>query len=369
MITRLHAHNFRCYQNFSLDLTTLQSALVIGKNGSGKSTCMHVLGLLQRIARGTNRLKDLVSSSDFCRFMTSEVPADAPQIRIEIDLRIKARKMTYTLALEMPAGFREVQVAEESLWADGKLVFNRSLAQVTLGTATASFNVDWHIVALPVINERPNDNPIQSVRDFLASMILLAPVPSIMTGYSDEPEPHVDVTASNIASTLRSLLEQKPAAYSLLDKHIRERIADFSSVEFTDRGESGRQLVVKFEQMESLDFSMLSSGEKCFILAALVLTIHEKIGPVFCFWDEPDNHLALSEINQFMAGMRKLGSKGDGQLLITSHHPEAIRAFSDENTFVFVRPTHQSPTQPRLLSSFQYSGSLVDALIADELIG
>ncbi len=79
------------------------------------------------------------------------------------------------VSLEMPAGFREVRVAEESLWADGKLVFNRSLAQVTLGTATASFNVGWHIVALPVINERPNDNPIQSVRDFLASMILLAP--------------------------------------------------------------------------------------------------------------------------------------------------------------------------------------------------
>ncbi|HET6250926.1 MAG TPA: AAA family ATPase [Tepidisphaeraceae bacterium] len=368
MITRLYAHNFRCYQNFSFDLTDKHAALIIGKNGSGKSTCLHVLFVLQRIARGTSRLKDLISSADFCRFISSQKPTSTPQIRFEVDLQLKDRKYSYVLALEMPESFREVRVVEESLSVDGTAVFTRKLAQVTL-RATASFNVDWHIIALTVINERPPGNAIQTVRDFLASTILLTPEPSRMTGYSDVAELQIDVTASNIASTLRALLEQKPAAYSVLDKHIRERIADFSSLEFTERGESGKQLIVKFDRTEPLDFSMLSSGEKCFALAAVILAVQDKIGSVFCMWDEPDNHLALTEVNQFVAGLRKIASRGEAQLIVTSHNPEAIRAFSDENTFVFLRPTHDTPTQVRRLGSFQYTGSLVDALIEDELIG
>ena len=44
MIERLHVHNFRCLENFSLDLTGRPSALMIGRNGSGKSTVLECFG-------------------------------------------------------------------------------------------------------------------------------------------------------------------------------------------------------------------------------------------------------------------------------------------------------------------------------------
>ena len=34
MIERLYVHNFRCLENFTLDLVGRSSALVIGKNGA-----------------------------------------------------------------------------------------------------------------------------------------------------------------------------------------------------------------------------------------------------------------------------------------------------------------------------------------------
>ncbi len=43
MIERLYVHNFRCLENFTLDLAGRPSALVIGKNGAGKSTVLQCL--------------------------------------------------------------------------------------------------------------------------------------------------------------------------------------------------------------------------------------------------------------------------------------------------------------------------------------
>ena len=91
-------------------------------------------------------------------------------------------------------------------------------------------------------------------------------------------------------------------------------------------------------------------------------------GPVFCLWDEPDNHLSLPEIGHFITHLRKL-TNHQGQFIATSHHPEAIRRFSDESTIVLARKSHLEPTVVRLLSEFTYGGDLIECLIRDEVIG
>lgn len=85
-------------------------------------------------------------------------------------------------------------------------------------------------------------------------------------------------------------------------------------------------------------------------------------------WDEPDNHLSLSEVGQFVVGLRKMSNKG-GQFSATTHHPETVRKFSDETTFVLTRKGHLDPTLPKLLTEYSYTGDLVNALIRDEIIG
>ena len=65
MIHRLYVNNFRCLENFDLPLKGMSSALLMGGNGSGKSTVLHVLEILQRIARGENRTGRLLPPEDF----------------------------------------------------------------------------------------------------------------------------------------------------------------------------------------------------------------------------------------------------------------------------------------------------------------
>lgn len=365
MIERIYIHNFRCFENFSLDLSDHSSALVIGRNGSGKSTFMHALRVLQRIARGSSRVRDLVSAADFPRQRL-----DGP-MRFELTLRLQSRRHDYTLAFEWPPGFREARVLSEDLTLDGSPVFTRKFAQTQLAEGP-SFGVEWHTVALPVIYERPGEHAVKRVREFLSTMILASPIPAYMNGYSEEPTFELDDHATNFASCLRALLAQKPAAYASIEQFLQAVMPDFSSIENVERGERGLHLLARFASSSSTDsftteFGALSDGEKCYFLAAYIVAYNQHRAPAFCMWDEPDNHLALPEVGRFIIGLRKTARFG-GQFLSTSHHPETIRSFSDESTFVFSRASHLEPTVARPLEDLEYSGDLINALLRDDVV-
>ena len=65
----------------------------------------------------------------------------------------------------------------------------------------------------------------------------------------------------------------------------------------------------------SLPFNVLSDGEKCFFIAALVIAASAVSKTVFCFWDEPDKYLALSEVSHFIIELRKYLQHFSGQLI------------------------------------------------------
>jgi predicted ATP-binding protein involved in virulence len=47
VIRRLYVNNYRCLQNFDLPISGKPSALLIGKNGAGKTTVGFALEILQ----------------------------------------------------------------------------------------------------------------------------------------------------------------------------------------------------------------------------------------------------------------------------------------------------------------------------------
>src|SRR5665213_173738 len=366
MIERLYIQNFRCLENITLDFAGRPSALILGKNGSGKSTIRHAIAIFQSICRGSSRVGSLILMSDFAFHHV-----DRP-MRFEIEVTLSGKRFKYAGSFDWPDNFREARVLDESLAVDGQDVFTRQQDQIHLADG-ANFGLDWHVFALPVINERPPEHAIQDLKAFLASMVLIAPIPAHMSGFSEEPSGELEEDAGNYASCLRALLEKKPRAYSEFDSYVRTVIPDFSSIENVDRGPNGKQLIVEFKPAEAKDsfkaeFKALSEGEKCFFLSAYIIASSAVDSPVVCVWDEPDNHLSLSEVGQFITSLRKMTHRG-GQFIATTHHPETVRKFSDETTFVLTRKSHLEPTRSRLLTDLSYNGDLVHALIRDEIIG
>jgi predicted ATPase len=367
VIQRLYVNNFRCLENFDLRLSGQSSLLLIGKNGSGKSTVGQVLEIFQGIARGTSQVMDWIGPEDFAQGRT-KVP-----IRFEIQVKLGKSFYGYTISFELPGDSKEIRVLDEKLTVDEKPVFIRELDQVYPGNTPqgrdAEFRIDWHLVALPIVHERSRHDPLFIFKQWLANMLILRPIPSWIHGNSDNETLRPNIQISNFGAWFSGLLAHAPSAYTKIDEYLKQVMPDLKDIKNPVVGANSRSLEVQFSKDQAsvtLPFDDLSDGEKCFMICALVLAANDAYGPLFCFWDEPDNYLALDEVGHFVVALRKAFQSG-GQFIATSHNQEAISRFSDENTLYLYRNSHLEPTIVRPVKEMQYSGDLVDALVRGDV--
>jgi predicted ATPase len=367
VIKRFYIHNFRCLENFEIPVAGQSSALLIGKNGSGKTTVGKALEVLQQIARGVNRIGALVQPKDLGRGRHDV------RMRFELEAELKGEVYLYKIAFELPKGFRELRVAEEALSVSGDPVFTREEAQVVLPAGIqgnqARFRLDWHLAALPVVQERTEDDPFAVFKRWLSRMIILRPIPSMISGESNEETLTPDESGADFGAWFSGLIAHSPSVYGKIDSYLRQVLPDLKDIKNPAIGKDARSLEVQFSTglgSMTLPFSDLSDGEKCFMICAMVLAANKAYGPLTCFWDEPDNYLALSEVGHFILALRKTFQSG-GQFIATSHNPEAIRTFSHENTHVLYRANHLEPTQIRTVSDLNLRGDLVAALVRGDL--
>ncbi|OYW76081.1 MAG: ATPase [Verrucomicrobia bacterium 12-59-8] len=367
MIQRFYVHNYRSLENFELPVSGLSSALLIGKNGSGKSSVGYALEILQQIGRGINKVDDLLLPRDI-----SHGRAEVP-VRLELEVEIEKVRYEYKLAFELPKGAKELRVAEESLTIAGKPKFARSAEGVATNfwdedDLDLTFPIDRHLVWLPMMAGKETD-PVHIFKQWLAHMIILRPLPLLIDGNSTDETLHPNADGINLGGWWSGLLAHAPAAYLKIDASLKLLMPDLKDIKNPVVGKDSRSLVVQFEgqkESSSIPFELLSDGEKCMVLWALTMAANEAYGPLLCFWDEPDNYLALSEIANFATDLRRAFQAG-GQFIATSHNAEAIRQFSDDNTFVIFRRNHLEPSQIRSLASIGYTGDLIGALTRGEI--
>ncbi len=350
MLKRLYIHNYRCLQNFEFQPQGQASCLLLGKNGVGKSAVRDALRLFQLIGQGQTSVAQLLKKSDF--FLGAE---DAP-VRFVLEVGLKSGVFVYELSLDWPLGFREPRVLQEILTVGEYEVFRRSQAEVAVnrdeGAAKSVFSMNWHLVALPIIHDRSAVNPIEDFTHWLTRMVLVAPSPQAMVSETSEVAAHVSLDASNMVDWMSALLDTHPMAYATIVEYLQGIMPDLELFRFEKIGRDQKGLLVKFrtDTAFELRFDQLSDGEKCFFLAAVLIAANRWNGPVFAFWDEPDNFLATHEVDQFVMAMRRNFMKHDGgQLLMSSHHPQAIGCFGEDNTWVLGRKSHLEPAMIRLL--------------------
>lgn len=349
----------------------MPSVLLIGKNGAGKTTVGAALEVLQKIGREKNRVGDLVRPKDLA-WGREKVP-----VRFEIDVELATKVYTYSIALEFPTEFKELRVLDEKLTVDGTSIFTRELAQVRLTRtgrdAEANFRIDWHLVALPIIQPRSIQDPIAVFKKWLANTLILRPIPSLARGTSESETLHPNIQVDNLGAWFSGLLATAPSAYGKIDQYLKNVMPDLQDIKNPMTSGESRQLEIQFHGPQAsimLPFEDLSDGEKCFLICALSIAANDAYGPLLCFWDEPENFLAPSEVGPSVIALRR-AFRDSGQLIVTSHNPEAIRHFADENTLLLYRNSHLEPTIVRSIDDLRSKGDLrgdfVDALLRDGL--
>lgn len=264
MLERLYVHNFRCLENFEFKPGDASSILLIGKNGSGKSTLRQVLAIFQAIGRGEGQVKNLVKESDF-----TQGRIDVP-MRLELALKFGTNSYHYSIAFDLPPGFRALRVVRESLLVDGTELFSRDLAEVRLSRTGAPgssvvFSLDWHVVAMTVIQDSGANKFLQPLRDWMGKMVLISPLPPLMSSETTaEPAP-LQAHANNLVDWLASLLESHPSAYSTVIEQLQTVMPDVAQFRFEKLGRDSRALMVQFKVSSLVDeqpFERLSDGEK-----------------------------------------------------------------------------------------------------------
>lgn len=345
-------------------LAGLSSVLLIGKNGSGKTTVALALEVLQKIGKGTNRVSELIAIKDLPRNLQDSAPT-----RFELEVEVQNEIYVYKLAFERVA--QELRVREEEVHRGGNQIYRRDHVDITLMKSPRDpelrFPIDEHLVALPVV-QSPLLLPLKF---WLSKILLLRPEPGQITGNSAQStstlQPAMNLV--NFGDWFSNVLALKPASYRRIHEFLVQMMPDFTDIQNPQVGNDARTLIVKFST-GSRDLPMffleLSDGEKCFMIGALVLAANEAYGPLFCFWDEPDNFLALDEVGHFVMALRR-SFQENGQFIATSHNPEAIRVFSRENTLHLHRKSHLEPTIVRRLDEMEINGDLISALARGDI--
>jgi predicted ATPase len=366
MIKRFYVHNFRSLQNFELPANGDSSALLIGRNGAGKSSVGFALEILQKIGRGQNRIGELIQPADISHGMTGS------PVRFELEVQIRNIHYAYSLALELPDEFRELRVLEEKLTVDGVPKFTRHLAELRFPVIKGKgepMSFDWHLVWLSVAQARTEKDPLDIFRKWLARMLIVRPYPLGIDGDSSDETLYPVPEMKNFGDWWNGVIAHSPASYARIEQALKRMMPDLRDIKNPVIAKDSRSLEVHFDhggESSSLPFRLLSDGEKCMAIWALVMAANEAYGPLFCFWDEPDNYLAISEIGDFATDLRKAFKSG-GQFIATSHNAETIKSFSAENTYLLYRRNHHEPTQVRALSELEYGKDLIGALVRGEV--
>lgn len=363
MLTKLYVDNFRCFQNCIFNCEGIASALLIGKNGSGKSTLLAVIELFQKIGQSNTLVENLLSIDDF-GFFDSKRP-----ITFEIEAKLSNDKYNYQLVFNLVETSNLLAVSSEYLKVNGKDVFSRDFKNPSKNTA-APFTKRQ--VGLPLVGTINNDDPIAVFLQWLKQIIVISPSPDDFSSISKKEASYLNKKASNSADWIRYVLTTNPALYEHITKNMKFFMPDFHSFRLDATGKDERQLLIRFddEKKIELDASLLSNGEKIYLITSILLALIENNEPILCVWDEIDQYIALPELSFFISRCRKAfeNSEKGSQLFVTTHNSRVMYEFSRHNTYLLKRSSHLQPSRITTLENERFaSPDIVSAYENGEL--
>jgi predicted ATPase len=339
MLKRIFADNFRALVNFEFRPGDL--SLLLGDNGSGKTSVFEVLG----------SLKDLIvlgrPASELFAFTRTRWETRDVQ-RFELDVQSDSGIYRYTLEIQHPEDVPgKPFIRSETVTLDGTPLYRFSAGEVQLyrddQAAGPLFPFRPDQSFLPNL-DAPGAKQMARLAEFKGFMIqlwIIQPNPFIMELNSREDQIYLARNGSNFASFFSYLNSERPEVREELESRLRAALPDFRSLFFRRQGDA-KILFASFssEEKESVPYGVAELSEGQRVLAILYAAVcglsHSKA--VLCF-DEPDNFVALSEIQPWLQVLRDTLDKLGGQAMIISHHPEVMDYLALDSLWRFERPS------------------------------
>ena len=322
MLKRIYIDNFRCLVNFELDLDAIN--LFLGSNASGKSTVFEVLQKIQAFVSGDSKVEGIFKLADCTRWQTLQMQ------RFELEILGNGGSYKYQLRIEHNRD--KCRVGYESLFFDNQPLLKFELGEVQLYRDNHSpgpqYQFDWSQSMLPSLMPRNDNTKLTWFRERMARFIIVQVVPSLMVDESSQEQMRLTPKMENFVSWYRYLSEDQ-GKVAEIGNILRDVLDGFKSFKFERVSEDNLVLKLRFsgekDNSKPIEYRLreLSDGQKT--LVALYALIYGTKSEDYTLWiDEPQNFLALPEIQPWLMELYDLCSEGKLQALLISHHPELI---------------------------------------------
>ncbi|MCX7111804.1 MAG: AAA family ATPase [Proteobacteria bacterium] len=341
MLQRLYVNNFRCLVNFELKLDRLN--LLLGVNGCGKSSAFDVLRKLQDFVINEEVASDVFPLHDKTEGLNHDIQ------RFELDISVgNDDNYSYKLDIQHDIELKKAQVSKEELSINGKplFIYSDGMAHLYRDDHTSGpeypFNM-WRS-GVGYLSERKDNKKLIRFKRELERFVVVRPIPDLM----ENPSPNEDNRLAEKMQNFPSWYRYASQAHGELGVKLATELGDvlpsFRHLKFDTLGENHKLLKVDFDPPDrgrlplSLNFKRLSDGQKMLIALYTLLfysTLQEQ--GISLFIDEPDNFLALREIQPWLSTLASECGDTIEQAILISHHPEVIDYLGNANGRWFFR--------------------------------
>ncbi|MDE2507994.1 MAG: AAA family ATPase, partial [Planctomycetota bacterium] len=342
MIKRIAIDNYKCFSNFEYRPERLQ--LIMGRNGTGKSTLFEVLCALRNFAGLGLNPDQVFPSSSLTRWRGRQ----AQEFVLEIES--KGGRFEYRLLLSFPdSSYEGAKVNIERLTYNGANLFFREKDDCRVSRTGLERSLRYLVSprqsALFLLEPRDEDHELKWFKDWIASLSLIHIDPRRMKGSSDQDEVVPVPNFSNYVSWYRYLARHHSKQLPVLFDSLKQVIHGFSSMTLAKSGEDWVDLTIEKAFVDdgnnasskvSFSLNELSDGQRVLIALYTVLHFGMESGTTLLI-DEPTNHVSLREIQPWLMELERISADNDCQVFVASHHPEIINALAREHGVLFTR--------------------------------
>ena len=340
MLTRIYIDNFRCFVNFEYRPESTQ--LLLGANGAGKSSLLDAITFLKQFAKGD---RNPFISSARTRWL------DRPLQVFEIDALLDKQKYEYRVAIRFARSTgsgdiasNKLTISQEQLKVSGKTVFELSKGRIHFfqhngGQATT---VPLEMTKSALYLSQLSNPHVRRFVEWLDSVhcFRIDVYPEAMEESTDREAREPDAELQNLADWYRYLVQADPEANVRFLNSMREVLPGFQMLRFSSDEDGQRRLRADFaaprKQGMNFAISELSDGQRYLVALYMVLRFLIARGSTV-FIDEPDNFVALREIQPWLLAAEEAVEDHNGQLILVSHHPEILNQWASAHGLQFFR--------------------------------
>lgn len=353
-IESLRLKNFKSFRDASLaDMPRL--CVVVGANGTGKSTLFGVFGFLKDCLLFNVR-QALVQRGGFREVLTRGVsPAEGIEIEIKFRLEIAGvqRLVTYLLHLGEERG-RPVVLHEVLRYKRGRygspfhfLDFRRGVGYAI--TNEEDFNrpdeeldreeqrVDPDTLAISGLGQFERFKAANAFRRLIENWHVSDFHISAARGTKDAigMEDHLSVTGDNLQRVARNIYENHPQVFEHIVQRMRERVPGVTEV--TPKPTEDGRLLLQFRDGAFVDpfIDRYVSDGTIKMFAYLVLLHDPQPHPLLCV-EEPENQLYPTLLWELAEEFRDYALRG-GQVMVSTHSPDFLNALRLDEVFWLVK--------------------------------